>query len=209
MKHRRGFTLIEILVACSVIVILMGLLFLGGKAIVTSNKKTSTKTTLNNLRAMVTEREAAVGATKVKSEFQYYYGNVPLNAGLNIPNMSRGSVSRTPTSGANQLFFTQEVMKILVSVPVNKKAISNIPNEQLLEHDPSNPWTTGDNETPILLDAFDNPIIAVPSQGINLKFEVGTSPQLVQSKDGKPFFMSAGPDGDYNTADDNIFSYEN
>ncbi len=42
MTQRRGFTMIEILVAIGVIVILAGMLFLGGRAIVNSNKQTAT-----------------------------------------------------------------------------------------------------------------------------------------------------------------------
>ena len=203
MKHRRGFTMVEILVACAVIVILMGLLFLGGKAIVTSNKKSSTKTTLSNLRAMVTEREAAVGATKVKAEIDVIYGNVVITG--TIPDMSRAGGNRIPAAGTH-LALTQQVMRLLSSVAANKKALANIPNEQLLETVPQS--TTGDTATPIVLDAFDNPIIAIPSYGVTLNYEVGGS-TVVRAKDGKTFFMSAGPDGNYITADDNIFSYEN
>jgi hypothetical protein len=31
----------------------------------------------------------------------------------------------------------------------------------------------------------------------------------IRSSDGRPFWASAGPDGDFRTADDNMYSFEN
>ena len=88
--------------------------------------------------------------------------------------------------------------------------------------------------TPIPLDPWRNPIIFVPASGLAgddasdaTKMWLGGEPgkpetkQVVaaptgtaqvgpiQSPDRRPFWASAGPDGDFRTGDDNVYSFEN
>lgn len=87
--------------------------------------------------------------------------------------------------------------------------------------------------SPLLLDAWNNPIIFVPGTGLRVRLLNGKSandptdkqqtfiivspegktdrlgtgePYVVQP--GRPFFASAGPDGNFATGDDNIYSFE-
>jgi hypothetical protein len=87
---------------------------------------------------------------------------------------------------------------------------------------------------PLFLDAWDNPIIFVPGTGLRVR-KIGSKSELVPSDNeqtvivtspegktardpatqlpyvtqtGRPFFASAGPDGDFATGDDNIYSFE-
>jgi type II secretory pathway pseudopilin PulG len=91
---------------------------------------------------------------------------------------------------------------------------------------------------PLALDAWGNPILFVPSAGltgVNLGFKGGrdtasaanferpnvtmtsTGPQPTPSDitqyrppaGARPFFVSAGEDGDFTTGDDNVYSFEN
>jgi hypothetical protein len=89
--------------------------------------------------------------------------------------------------------------------------------------------------TPILLDGWNNPIIFVPGTGLRVRRlngqktlnptdisqtwidispegkvkNLGSKAQLpVVTQPGRPFFASAGPDGDFSTGDDNIYSFE-
>lgn len=86
---------------------------------------------------------------------------------------------------------------------------------------------------PILLDAWNNPIIFVPGTGLRLRLlngkssfdaadinqtaivispegkvdkQIDSPPRVIQA--GRPFFASAGPDGDFSKGDDNIYSFE-
>src|SRR6266446_5588468 len=68
VQSRRAFTLIELLVVIAIISILMGLLFLGGRAVQDQAKRTQAK---NDLAQIVT----AVNA------FYTEYGKYPLPAG--------------------------------------------------------------------------------------------------------------------------------
>ncbi|HVT88232.1 MAG TPA: type II secretion system protein [Tepidisphaeraceae bacterium] len=93
---------------------------------------------------------------------------------------------------------------------------------------------------PLLLDAWDNPIIFVPATGLRVRLSNGatdynvptsaavqptsmiivspegqvamnttvTPPQPQLTRPGRPFWASAGPDGDFAKGDDNIYSFE-
>lgn len=98
--------------------------------------------------------------------------------------------------------------------------------------------TTGPKSlpAPLLLDAWNNPILFVPASGLRVRKLNGegkldptkqgqtfvvvspeglvTPPNLTSNtkgrlvRAGKPFFVSAGPDGDFSTGDDNLYSFE-
>jgi prepilin-type N-terminal cleavage/methylation domain-containing protein len=71
----------------------------------------------------------------------------------------------------------------------------------------------------VILDGWGNPILFAPAAGLcGVYANTATknaSPQpltpgqanIVISPDGRPFFVSAGPDGDFITGDDNIYSF--
>jgi prepilin-type N-terminal cleavage/methylation domain-containing protein len=91
----------------------------------------------------------------------------------------------------------------------------------------SGPPMPSDDSVPLLLDGWGNPIIFVPggqlgtgtklnsdgSVAVNsgsMRSGSGTSAITTQasSPDGRPFFASAGPDGDFSNGDDNLYSFE-
>lgn len=74
---------------------------------------------------------------------------------------------------------------------------------------------------PVLLDAWGNPIIFVPGGQLGLTVSsipsplagsgvlvAGGRPFVVSSPDDRPFWASAGPDGDFSLGDDNLYSFE-
>lgn len=183
--------MVEILVVMIVIMILAGMLFIGGRAMIESNRKTSSRATLGNLRAMYTEREAAVGASKNKSDI-----NTAIGASTTVGNVEPDSPARTGPA----VTATRSAMALLLGVPANKKSIANLPTEQFLE---------GGVNPPVLLDGFGNPIIACPSTGLTGVSINGAAAQTITARDGKPFFASAGADGNFSLGDDNLYSFEN
>jgi type II secretory pathway pseudopilin PulG len=99
----------------------------------------------------------------------------------------------------------------------------------------TNPWqdlsvTPGRASAPLLLDSWNNPIIFVPATGLRVRMLNGksandptdnTQTTIIISPEGKldptktivlqpgrPFFASAGPDGDFSRGDDNVYSFE-
>jgi type II secretory pathway pseudopilin PulG len=140
------------------------------------------------------------------------------------PNGSNPALTRTKT-----------VMGALVSIPDNRKIIDNLPPEAFLMAPVPTGSAAGTKENaykpPILLDGWGNPIIYAPRRvapvpnpssppsGITGKPEdkdlvwgiegltVNGEPNHVfQPADGKGLWVSAGPDGDFSTGDDNVYS---
>lgn len=105
----------------------------------------------------------------------------------------------------------------------------------------ASPWLEMPNAAPMLLDAWNNPIILVPGSGLRVRLLNGekaymkndTTPYNTSNlgiaivvspegqvdttttpgvpfckKPGRPFFASAGPDGNFATGDDNLYSFE-
>lgn len=82
----------------------------------------------------------------------------------------------------------------------------------------TNPNAAGANPLYVILDGFNNPIIYVPSGGMKVRIYGTYAPatsgstntqyqtMTVQSVDLRPFFVSAGPDGNILYGDDNIYS---
>lgn len=94
------------------------------------------------------------------------------------------------------------------------------------------PWQIDKSPpSPLLLDAWNNPIIIVPGSGLRVRLLNGATDYnastvqtaIIMSPEGKannavtpptvlqvgrPFFASAGADGDFSKGDDNIYSFE-
>jgi prepilin-type N-terminal cleavage/methylation domain-containing protein len=99
---------------------------------------------------------------------------------------------------------------------------------------PTSNWVDDKSATaPLLLDTWNNPIIYVPGTGLRVRLLNGakdysdpkvTTAIIVSSEGrvetitdpihprvtqpGRPFFASAGPDGDFAKGDDNVYSFE-
>jgi hypothetical protein len=113
----------------------------------------------------------------------------------------------------NHYFFTYHGAALSNPVDLASMAASN----NLTETTQSS-WIPTPNITPLVLDAWGNPIIFVPGSGLIVYSKAGGHSDatkgyiyqvvLIQSPDHKPFFASAGPDGDFSNGDDNIYSFE-
>lgn len=211
MKRRSGFTLVEMMTVIAVILILAGMLFVGARYMSASAKRDRTRTALQTLRGMLTEREAAKDAKTVKTEINALFPALPLPPAYPQLNVSAGLIvdtaqaSRYPAVG-NAVGITQTLISMLIATPANKQILSNFPKRQFLE--PPSSGATAYNP-PILLDGYENPIIVVPSGGLAGVSLNGVVQPVITSPDGKPFFASAGPDGNFQTGDDNVYSFEN
>jgi hypothetical protein len=79
--------------------------------------------------------------------------------------------------------------------------------------------TISSGSQPVILDGWKNPIIYVPSGGLTNVYVTQGAPTTtsgvstatyrmvtVQAQDGRPFWASAGQDGDFSFGDDNLYS---
>lgn len=61
------------------------------------------------------------------------------------------------------------------------------------------------DDWPVVLDAWNNPIIMIPGGGMP---QAAGSDAMIKAGDGKAFFGSAGPDGNFATLNDNVWSFQ-
>jgi prepilin-type N-terminal cleavage/methylation domain-containing protein len=133
---------------------------------------------------------------------------------------------------------TQGVLRRLLTVPVNQDVFDELPTDALTNalaivsnNGLSYASATSPSvlSTPLMLDAWGQVLLYVPPAGIkgtteadqgtvggvwfsnfpafDNSYTAGEELRLV-AVDGKAFFMSAGPDGNYRTGDDNLYSSE-
>jgi type II secretory pathway pseudopilin PulG len=155
---------------------------------------------------------------------------LPVNQAWNIDDVTTNAPARnynsanSPHFSNNVMQQTQNAMGALMAVPANQAAVSQLPSKLIMKVMDSNPSvnTMVPTSPPILLDGWGNPIIYVPSSGIVVYVNNPSSPSsplmtiTIKSHDGRPFFASAGPDGNFgatsgNTTaygDDNVYSFE-
>lgn len=225
MRHkRRGFTLVEIMTAVAIIAILAGMLFLGAKHISASARAKKTLVLLKNLENMLTEFESRGGRM---DNLTGQYNKPPFNGQEIMPKgvvADDSAYSNTDLNAANgALKHTQNVMLALTSVPENKAILDKLPPETFMKQQGSNQLVPG----PILLDAWNSPILFAPGRvspdvanwgatGMYVtndpkspnKSDLSKWKASFQPADGKGLFISAGLDSDFSQGDDNLYSYE-
>jgi prepilin-type N-terminal cleavage/methylation domain-containing protein len=237
-RRRSGFTLLEILVVIGIILVLVAMAVIGYNVVERSAAGRATKTTLADLHAMLSELDAAAGSGALPK--YTYQGVDAMGNPVTLPQNTIGAVANTPdnqvwtigdvtsrSSGDgsynipltkfnnNIMVWTQRAMATLMSVPANQAALSQLPSKLIAKDSSGNPISP-----PVLLDGWGNPIIYVPGGGLVVYVSNPSNSSPLQititSHDGRPFFASAGPDGDFGAVtgatqakgDDNVYSIE-
>ncbi len=207
MRQRHAFTLIEMLVVIGILMLLVGMTFLGLNAYRGTMESKATRVSLENCRAMLNEY-LQKGQVATLDAIYISAGVSPLDA------TKATSYIELPLPPHDAyLDFTHQVMGQLLALPANRAITSKLPAEQL-KNDPGYspppppPPPLHDAHGPLILDAGGVPIIYVPSGGLS-NVTVGGTVKTITSPDGRPFFAAAGNDGKFDAGDDNIYSFEN
>ncbi len=202
----------------AVIAILAGMLFIGARYMSSSAKRDKTRAMQQTLRGMLTERESATDAKRIRDEVDSLYRTgYPAPATYDVNNrivitlpdastlttLDEGLPARYPAT-SSPVEATRQLMNLLIATPSNKTVVAGMPAESILKD------ISGGVILPtVLLDGYRNPIIVCPGRGLANVQLVGGANQTITAPDGKPFFASAGPDGNFQTGDDNVYSFEN
>jgi prepilin-type N-terminal cleavage/methylation domain-containing protein len=230
---RAAFTLIEIMIVVAIISILVGAAFFGWHSVLRNANDTKTRLLLSTSRTILNEYATATKLASNISSWPWDAGTVDTattNAGWGLNIMTApmryetdGSpgitASDTPSpmpapdstdTGSWQMTLTRQVLAQMRRLPACAKLMSSLSKEALES------GTTG-TTVPLLMDGYGNPILycpfalgRLPSDATTTdRVSVGGVDTLVKSPDGKPFWVSAGPDGDFGNGDDNVYSFEN
>lgn len=200
---RRGFTLLEMLVAIGIILVLVTIAVLAFQALDRSASQRSTRATLQTAQSMIAAYES--GGRSVQDEPAVRNGNLPYNVtqwGGGVGDVRAGGTARR-----NAILYATQVIQPLIKMPKNKEALANLPPKMT---------SKSDDGLPFLVDAWGNPMILVPAKGLAgiklaQKADGTFSPgpgQTITSPDYRPFWASAGPDGVFSYGDDNLYSFE-
>jgi prepilin-type N-terminal cleavage/methylation domain-containing protein len=228
-RRRSGFTLIEMLIVIVIILFLLAIGIYGYRSLERSTAEKQTRTNLTNADALLKGMNG-IGAT-ARLEGPDTLVPMPvfplLTATKAFPDPptfpSPGDVNVGKPGRATALTKCYAVMRALQQSPENKKAIAALPPNMIVPPDPGQ--VANPNLPPALADAWGNPLIYVPTGGLtgvavnNVAVTVTSTGQLRNpgaypnptqdpAVQNRGFWASAGPDGDFNTGDDNVYSFQ-
>jgi len=221
VRRRSAFTLVEILISIAVIGVLLGMVFLGFGHVRRGVDENATRTTIETLKGLVAEYRA-VGGSDDALESTYLLNPAvppaPPDVPATPPDFPRDyqivAPKRSVSEGAPAadrdcpaVVKTRRVMARLMAVPANRAVVDALPTEQK--------WTTAAGV--VLLDAHHNPVLYVPRNGITVvqfglksdgTYEEFDRAVYTHQSPRRGFWVSAGPDGRYDTGDDNTWSIQ-
>jgi prepilin-type N-terminal cleavage/methylation domain-containing protein len=207
-QPRGGFTLIEMLVVIGIILLLMTIGVLGFRSMERSNTEKATRTALVNGEALLKEMNSVGALALIEGPADASQAPVYVT-GSNVANP--GAVGSTGSGRTAAITNCQKMMRVLRANPKNRTAIANLPSNLLM------PTPSGGTpyDPPVLIDAWGFPLIYVPSGGMTgVNFadngatnQTITSSGATNSPQNRGFWASAGPDGDFSTGGDNLYSF--
>lgn len=145
----------------------------------------------------------------------------PVPTGVSLVLCPSGTSSNYVYPNAVQA--TAAIFQLFSRIPDVKSQLAQLPGNALLQANTGGgtggPWLDASNRPlPVILDGWKNPIIYVPTGGLANVYVGGPqnttgattgiwgTPKTVTSVDGRPFWASAGADGNFSTGDDNVYS---
>ena len=202
--------MIEMTVVIGVMMLLMAIAVVGYRYVQSKSASDQTRIYLHNAEGLVTELDRTGQGWRLEGQNGLYAAHATL--------ANPGDVSSPTAAGrttANN--YCSNTLQLLVQLPANQTAYGQLSTKALV----LNSGNPGANPPlpAALADAWGNPMIWVPSGGLTgVKVQSratdanGTtrtgSTVTIKSPDGRGFWASAGPSGDFTNGDDNIYSFQ-
>lgn len=189
------------------------LIVVGNPCAPSTSPEKKTQVLLRNLQGMLNDYELHEQTTAIAG----IYADL-----RNVEIMPHGRVTADETNPNRQLDSamkrTGAVMLDICSLSGNKSILSKLPPEVFMKEPGTNKFRAG----PIFLDGWGRPILFAPGRtstasgadrwgASGLRFTNGEANRGISSfqpPNGRGLFISAGPDGDFSTGDDNLYSFE-
>jgi prepilin-type N-terminal cleavage/methylation domain-containing protein len=189
---RRAFTLVEMLAAVAVLVIVLGLMVSLARHVRERSAQALTKSLLRQLNDAMADYVAGHGnAPPAVTAFPpaAMTGLAP-DATTDLPKDTRAELAKAAEANNRDLVNTFRA----VAGPVGRAAATASLPEKLLSELPPSVY-----DNAVLRDAWGSPVLFLPTN----------HPWIGMAPRERPyFFVSAGPDRDYLTRGDNLYSYE-
>jgi prepilin-type N-terminal cleavage/methylation domain-containing protein len=222
--RRSGFTLLEMLVTIGILLVLMGIIVVGLNVILGNNQRKQTEAILKRAQAFAAE------VNNSKQGRDSFYQRVLWTTYIGAPNVNSAAVPVAAGSAAS-VDNSVVIVRYLLSLKPNRDAAQKLPPRTATDIPSSyrNGFTGADAQllANVMMDAWGNPIVFVPdalevanaSTGLGqpasgagglsgLKSTSGAvNSTRFTAPDRRPFWFSAGPDGKYETHDDNVYSF--
>ena len=183
-RARRAFTLIEMLTTVAILIIVLGMMVSLAREVRRKSAEQLTK-------------ELLVQLDELTQSFKQRKGRLP-NVPLIMPAVDAKA----------------DEPKVRAEARLNNEALvselkGEIVRSGLLQHDREQGGGFGDlpislYDGRVLADAWGNPIVFMPSQHPL----IGMAPVKSGEEEQSSFFFSPGPDGQYLSREDNLYSYE-
>lgn len=211
--RRHGFTLVELLVAIGIVALLMTIAVAAYRGLTNSGKVNQTRVTINALQGMMAALDREAGFRIVDP---FNPKSLKYRSPYQLPDMKAIDATEDASARAGKVTGVVErelvVMQALTRIPDNKKTLQQLPSQFVktpggLGADPPK-LIQAVREQISAVDAWGRFLIFAPAEGVTELTVAKVKLDVFKAPDGRPFIISAGPDGDFRTGDDNIYSFQ-
>jgi prepilin-type N-terminal cleavage/methylation domain-containing protein len=235
---RKAFTLIELMVVIGILLVLIGVTVIGLSQIGENQKTKTTQHVLEGLVSMHEEFKAKTNLRDINSiiETGSTPGGIRRTIACDPQAVYQDdSVVRTAKLMQRMLSIPGN-KTIMQQLPADRFA-NTVPAGFTASNDLVDPKDKKKLKVPLPLDAWGNPIVYVPPPNVDpankvaweerygfdgVTLKQGGTHVILNPRQGypkkddylmlqtfRPFWVSAGPDGDFTKGDDNVYSFEN